>query len=290
MLNLFSPLPVLPDVPAEKDIWIEKLTELLSCARSESVEGPVAEAEALYYFDSITSTNDHMRKLAMQGAPHGSLVVAEEQTAGRGRHGREWFSPPGSGLYSSLLLRPALGIQRVGWLTLAAALAMVRTAKDAGIALDIKWPNDLECEGRKVAGILAETVTEGNWIRFIVLGTGINVNWEHEKVPDEIRDSATALSSLTHEPLNRDRFLAGYLWELSVIVSNLESDKFSVLPAVANEVMAHLAYLGEHVRITTGEGEESGIFTGLTEEGYLQLDGGRMVVTGELMTKTGETD
>ena len=290
MLNLFSPLPVLPDVPAEKDIWIEKLTELLSCARSESVEGPVAEAEALYYFDSITSTNDHMRKLAMQGAPHGSLVVAEEQTAGRGRHGREWYSPRGSGLYSSLLLRPALGIKRVGWLTLSAALAMVRTAKDAGIALDIKWPNDLECEGRKVAGILAETVTEGNWIRFIVLGTGINVNWEHEKVPDEIRDSATALSLLTHEPLNRDRFLAGYLWELSVIVSNLESDKSGVLPAVANEVMAHLAYLGERVQITTGEEEENGIFTGLTEEGYLQLDGGRKVVTGELIVKIEETD
>ena len=290
MLNLFSPLPVLPDVPAEKDIWIEKLTELLSCARSESVEGPVAEAEALYYFDSITSTNDHMKKLAMQGAPHGSLVVAEEQTAGRGRHGRKWYSPPGSGLYSSLLLRPALGIQRVGWLTLSAALAMVRTAKDAGIALDIKWPNDLECEGRKVAGILAETVTEGNWIRFIVLGIGINVNWAHEKVPDEIRDSATALSLLTTEPLNRDRFLAGYLWELSVIVSNLESDKAGVLPAVANEVMAHLAYLGERVQITTGEEEENGIFTGLTEEGYLQLDGGRKVVTGELIVKIEETD
>ncbi len=289
MLNSNNPLPFLPGVPPERDIWIEKLVELFSRARSESVEGLVEGAENLYFFNSITSTNDHLRELAQRGAPHGSLVVAEEQTVGRGRHGRQWYSPPGSGLYSSLLLRPEMGIDRVGWLTLSAALAIVRTARGKDITLEIKWPNDLECEGRKVAGILAETVTEGNHVRFVVLGAGINVNWELEKVPDSLQERGTALSLLSSEPLNRDRFLAGYLWELSSIVGNLESGKSGVMPAVASEVMAHLAYLGEQVRITTGEGEESGIFTGLTEEGYLQLDGGRKAVTGELMTKTEET-
>lgn len=237
----------------------------------------------VYFYRSISSTNDRLRELAARGVPQGTIVVTEEQTAGRGRHGRGWYSPPGAGLYSSLLLWPTIGVDRVGWITLAAALALVRVAKEEGIGLRIKWPNDVEYDGKKVAGILAETVLEGDRVEEVVLGTGINVSWEVDKVPEEIRMRGTALSLCAPVTPDRDRFLASYLWELWGIVGELESEKGNGAPAVASEMMAHLTYLGEHVRIETSEGEQSGICTGLTEEGYLQLDGGLRVVSGELI-------
>jgi len=284
----------------ERTAWIEGFAGILSAARELVLEGPDsaihcacgseiwAEVSDLgcevYYYGSISSTNDRLRDLAAEGAPRGTVVVADSQTAGRGRHGRVWYSPPGSGIYSSLLLRPEIGADRVGWITLGAALALVRIAGRYGISLNFKWPNDVESEGRKVAGILAETVSEGSRVVEVVLGTGINVNWDEGEVPEDILRRATALSMRAPAPLDRDRLLAEYLWELWGIVAELESERGTAAPAVANEVMAHMTLLGEQVRVDTGGGVESGICTGLTDEGYLQLDGGRRIVSGELVT------
>ncbi len=243
-----------------------------------------------YFYRRVPSTNDRLRELLVQGAVPGTLVVAEEQSAGRGRHGRQWYSPPGGGLYASLFLQPAVPVDRIGWIPLAAALALVRVAKQAGVSLDIKWPNDVECDGKKVAGILAETVSEGDRVHGVILGTGINVDWELDRVPEEIRNRGTALSLCASVPVDRDRLLADYLWEFWAVVDELEGERGEGLPAVASEVMSRMVHLGEQVLVRAGEDEISGICTGLTREGYLQLDGGRSVVAGELITRIGNGD
>jgi BirA family biotin operon repressor/biotin-[acetyl-CoA-carboxylase] ligase len=237
----------------------------------------------LYYYPTISSTNERVRELARQGARAGTLVLAEEQTEGRGRHGRGWYSPPGGGLYASILLEPGLEADRIGWLTLLAALSLVRAGRDAGCDLRIKWPNDVRCQGLKVAGVLAEAITQGGRIRQVVLGTGVNVVWEAERIPEPLRERATALSLCGGRTLDRDALLADYLTGLYGLLARLDGGEDG-MPAVAPEVLARLEHLGETVRVRQGDGEVSGLCTGLTPEGYLELDGGRSVAAGELVT------
>jgi BirA family biotin operon repressor/biotin-[acetyl-CoA-carboxylase] ligase len=137
------------------------------------------------------STNARARELAAAGAPHGTVVTADEQTEGRGRQGRVWVAPRGRALLYSLLLRP-LGERPL--LPLAAALAVCETAEGLapGIACKVKWPNDVQVEGRKLAGILIEARPQDDWA---VIGVGLNLSIEPEEFPPELRDVATSLNS-----------------------------------------------------------------------------------------------
>lgn len=242
----------------------------------------------LYFYGRLPSTNNRLRDLLAEGVGSGCVVVAREQTAGKGRHGRRWYSPQGGGLYVSLLLQPVLASELMGWVTLAAALALVRISKPLGASLKIKWPNDLECEGRKVAGILAEVFTEGEEIKDVVLGTGVNINWGKEEVPADISDQATTLSLCTGSEVDIDLLLASYLWEVWNLVEEMCEAGNRIPPAFASEVMAQMECLGDQVSVRTEQGKINGICTGLTLEGHLQLNGGRSVVTGELVTFTGK--
>lgn len=237
----------------------------------------------LRYYDTIASTNDRVRELTEFGSDSGTIVLAEEQSTGRGRHGRFWHSPPGGGLYFSTLLRPAIPAEYLGWIPLAGALALVRAARPLGSPLAIKWPNDVECRGRKIAGFLAEAVHEGERLQGVVLGVGINVMWKPEDLPEEIRERATALSLCTSEPVDRDRLLAAFLWEFDALFADLEREDWEEAPAISSEIMAHMSHVGEHVSVKVGENIREGICTGLTAAGYLQLDGGEGVASGELI-------
>ncbi len=237
----------------------------------------------LRYYETIASTNDRVRELAEVGSDSGTIVMAEEQSTGRGRHGRFWHSPPGGGLYFSTLLRPAMPAEYLGWIPLAGALALVRAARPLGSQLAIKWPNDVECRGRKIAGFLAEAVHEGERLQGIVLGVGINVRWKPDDLPEEIRERATALSLCTSEPVDRDRLLAAFLWEFDALFADLEREIWEQAPAISSEIMAHMSHVGDHVSVKVGESIREGICTGLTAEGYLQLDGGEGVASGELI-------
>lgn len=250
-------------------------------SRTEWGSKMVMGAEILFY-DRVRSTNDRTRTLVADGARAGTVVLAEAQSAGRGRHGRVWHSPEGGGLYFTTLLLPRMRPELLGWITLSASLALVRAARQVGAVLTIKWPNDVACEGKKVAGVLAEAIYEGERLRAIVLGTGINVIWEPERLPPEIRDRATALSCCTTAIVERDTFLASFLWEFDGLYEELEAVE-TPPPPIASEVMAHLAHIGEPVRVRTGGGIIEGICTGLTEEGYLELAGGRRIASGELI-------
>lgn len=154
----------------------------------------------IVYYDATDSTNLRIRELGDAGAPHGTLAVADRQTAGRGRRGRSWESPPGSSIYMSVLLRPDIPPDRAPMLTLVMALSVaegirqcIETGGDSGNSLEIqiKWPNDIIISGKKLAGILTEMSSQVDYINHVTVGVGINVN--RTEFPEEIRETASSL-------------------------------------------------------------------------------------------------
>ncbi len=147
----------------------------------------------LRYLPVTTSTNDEAHRAAAEGAPDGFLVVADEQTQGRGRHGRSWSAPPGQNLLASWVVRPTVGPDRWSWIPLAAALAVVDVVEAAVPASDVrvKWPNDVRLGGKKVSGILAESRLDAGGAGHVVLGIGLNVN--QAGFPAELESTATSL-------------------------------------------------------------------------------------------------
>ncbi|MCL4523334.1 MAG: biotin--[acetyl-CoA-carboxylase] ligase [Acidobacteria bacterium] len=146
----------------------------------------------IHHFFKTDSTNSVALRLGQDDEPHGALVIAEEQTAGRGRAGRSWLSEKTSGIYVSVLLRPALSPMHAPLLTLMAGLAVRdAVAEQTGLAPDIRWPNDLLLSGKKFCGILTEMHAEPDRVRYVVIGIGLNVN--HTRLPAEIEKLATSL-------------------------------------------------------------------------------------------------
>jgi BirA family biotin operon repressor/biotin-[acetyl-CoA-carboxylase] ligase len=194
------------------------------------------------------------------------------------------------GVYLSLLLRPDCEPSGAGWITLAAALAVVRAAGRFGVTAGIKWPNDVWWEGRKGAGVLAEAVlTEGRLGR-VVLGIGVNLGWGGDPPPADLVGRAGTLEEAAGRPVERDRLTAELLQELLTLLEELAATTFRAgggPPPFAGEVEARLLFRGERVRIMVGEQERTGICSGLTPEGHLRLDGGEVVVAGELVTGRG---
>jgi len=170
--------------------------------------------QVLHAFEVIGSTSDHAKGLAEEGAAHGEVVIAESQTAGRGRRGRSWASPPGKNAYFSAVLRPELPPGRAPELTLVASVAMCDAVRQAGVPAGIKWPNDLLVGGRKIAGILTELAAEPDRIQWVVLGIGVNVNARLEDFPEEVRPEVTSILLERGEPAPRALFVAACLTAL----------------------------------------------------------------------------
>ncbi|HXG55886.1 MAG TPA: biotin--[acetyl-CoA-carboxylase] ligase [Vicinamibacterales bacterium] len=182
---------------------------------------------ALHYFSEIGSTNDEAARLAHGGAPQGTTVVAAAQTAGRGRFGRSWFSPPGAGLYVSVVCRNR---RAVPYLTLTGGVAVAEGITSAtGLAVEIKWPNDIMVSmvsggpgrRRKLAGILAEASSNAGGVQFVVLGFGINLR--PAAYPADIADRATSLESELGRPADAGDILAATLVALRTRMAELDS-------------------------------------------------------------------
>src|SRR5689334_8497784 len=147
---------------------------------------------AILRLQSLPSTNDLARQLAEQGAAEGVVVLAREQTRGRGRQGRTWVSTAGQGLYLSVILRPPLEPAKAMIITLAAAVAVAETlSTDYAVAVDIKWPNDVHARGRKISGILIESAIEKSKLSYAILGVGVNLG--QRDFAGELREAATSL-------------------------------------------------------------------------------------------------
>jgi BirA family transcriptional regulator, biotin operon repressor / biotin---[acetyl-CoA-carboxylase] ligase len=171
--------------------------------------------QVLHAFDELPSTSDRAKELADDGAAHGEVVIAETQTAGRGRRGRVWVSPPRRNLYFSVVLRPDLPPTRAAELTLVASLAICDALRQAGVVhAGIKWPNDVLAGGKKIAGILTELAAEPDRVQWVVIGVGVNVNARPEDFPEELRDEATSIAIERGEPAPRALFAAACLTAL----------------------------------------------------------------------------
>lgn len=158
----------------------------------------------IYYSESLPSTNDRAKDLARQGEPEGTIVVADEQTGGRGRLGRSWLSPKGKGLWFSVVFRPPVNPSRASQLTILAAVALAGAIMDrTGLQVGIKWPNDLLLNGRKVCGILTEMSAEMDRINYLVLGAGVNVNLAPADFAGEVKETATSLMIERNGPVSR---------------------------------------------------------------------------------------
>ena len=149
--------------------------------------------QVLHWYEELGSTNDRAKELAEQGAADGEVVIAEAQSAGRGRRGRVWASPARKNLYCSVVLRPELPPSRAAELTLLGSVALCDALRQAGVDAGIKWPNDLLASGRKIAGILTELAADPDRVHWVVLGAGVNVNARAEDFPEELRGAATSI-------------------------------------------------------------------------------------------------
>jgi BirA family biotin operon repressor/biotin-[acetyl-CoA-carboxylase] ligase len=219
-------------------------------------------------FDSLPSTNTELARLASEGADEGLSILADEQTAGRGRLQRAWSSPKGAGLYFSLLLRPKISQDRWPLITFMAALAVGDALREAaGVETDIKWPNDLLSGERKICGILAEAIDTPNG-RAVVLGIGINLT--QAAFPSELANVATSVSEATGRPPEREAILAALLAALSRWYSLLNE------PAGREKIIAtwssRSSYAsGRLVSVSNGDELWQGTTSGLEQDGALRL-------------------
>ncbi len=227
----------------------------------EDVERRISETGSalgrpLFRFAGTTSTNDEAKHAAKAGAEHGATFVADSQTAGRGRQGRSWVAGSGEALLFSIVLRAPVAPARVPPLALVAGLAVRDAVAKAapGARVTVKWPNDVLIEGRKVAGILVESMTTGSKVSAIVVGIGINV---HTRVfPDELRERATSIALHAATPPERAAVLADCL-------ANLDRDAMLALHRglgiVHGRLTAADALFGQRIKSELGEGVASGI-------------------------------
>ena len=221
------------------------------------------------------STNEDAYALGRAGAPSGTVCVADSQTRGRGRMSRSWFSPPGAGLYCSVLVRPVLSLRDAGLLSFCAALAMTEAVRASGLQVSVKWPNDIVFEGRKLCGILSACEGNAGSVLFAVIGSGLNLF--PGSYPDELRDRAACLADFGIVA-DRELLLRRYLDALSETVDILEKEGFSPLRRRLESVCALMA---RPVKVSGGQQAE-GVAEGIGDHGELLLrlqDGSVLQVT-----------
>ena len=166
----------------------------------------------IQHFAEIDSTNNYAKKIASEGCAHGTVVVADRQTMGRGRIGRQWQSDSADGLWFSIVVRPELEPENIQVITLATSVAVVEAIKETqGIICGIKWPNDIILDGRKLGGILTELSAEPGHVNYVVVGIGINVNQDLEHFDYEIRQKAVSLKMYDNKPVQRSKLLGSIL-------------------------------------------------------------------------------
>ncbi len=236
--------------------------------------------------DTVDSTNTRARDLGLAGAADGTVVVAEEQSGGRGRMGRTWISPRGRNLYLSVLLRTDLPPQAISQISLCAGLAACETIGEWCDAV-LKWPNDVLVGGRKVVGILAELESRVAH-HFVVVGIGVNVNMRLEDLPDELRDKAGSLAIAVAAEVDRAR-VAGRL--LSHLESRYDELRMNGFAAIAEEWTRRSGSVGRRIRVEEPGGVVEGEVLGLAPDGALclkRLDGSEhRVIVGDVTVLDG---
>lgn len=230
----------------------------------------------IHYYREVGSTNEIARELGEQGAPAGTVVVAEAQVQGRGRLRRSWWSPPEKGIWMSVLLRPGLPPGEVFLLSFATAVAVARAIGSLlPLEVRIKWPNDILVGGKKVAGILLEIKAELDQVHYVVAGIGLNANQEEVDFPSELRSRATSLRQAFGRPVSRVHLARE-------ILTSLEEEYLSLghggRERLWQEWRQFDVTIGRQVEVVTGTEVYAGLATGITPEGklVLKLPGGEV--------------
>lgn len=221
----------------------------------------------LHIEKSVSSTNDEARRLASEGAPNGTVVLAETQTQGRGRRGRSFFSPQG-GIYLSMVLRPSMSASESVAITSCAAVAVSRAIREVcGIQAKIKWVNDLYIDDKKICGILTEAVTdlEGGGLEFLVVGIGINFCLPKGQFPQPLQEIATALYKDTPAGAIKTKLTAALIRHLYAVSQNPTD------PAIFAEYKRDNLVLGREVEVLSGARTGRAVAADITEQGHLMV-------------------
>jgi BirA family biotin operon repressor/biotin-[acetyl-CoA-carboxylase] ligase len=241
----------------------------------------------LYILPQTTSTNDEVKALALRGAPAGTVVLAEQQTHGRGRQGRTFASPAGVGIYLSLLLRPTRGtdMARLPQLTLLVAVAAAEAITAVcSASVHLKWPNDVEIDGKKVAGILTEAVLHLGEPPVVIVGIGINVNTSLEQLPSALRGRVTSLALATGTPVSRHQLIACLLAHLEDLYHTFQD---TGMTSILERWRRYGCIHGRVVQFSQAAKTKTGHVIGLDDDGALivQTVDGRQerIVSGQVI-------
>ena len=240
----------------------------------------------IQYFEELDSTNIRINELARDGAEHGTVVVADKQTAGKGRRGRTWESPSGTNLYFSILLRPEIATDKAPMMTLIMAYSVAKVLREGwDLQTEIKWPNDLVISGKKICGILTEMALDGSEIAHVVVGTGINVNMT--EFPEELQDKATSLYLEGKKLFDRKKLLNEVLKEFWKQYNKfLEAQDLSYMREAYNEILVNR---NREVLVLEPGNEYQAIAHGINDTGELlvkRVDGSEAVVyAGEVSVR-----
>lgn len=247
---------------------LRKLPDILAPSLIQPEMGENAIGHKIIHYFRADSTNDIALTLAAEGAAHGTVVLAEEQTAGRGRLGRNWYSEKSSGIYASVILRPLLSPAAAPALPLMAGVAAHRAiSATTGLAVDIRWPNDLMVNNKKVCGILTEMSAELDRLHHVVLGIGINVN--HSAMPSELGAIATSLRIEGARIYSRAQILVTLLKELEKYYQMLLDGGSGPIARAWAKVSSYAE--GKKVRVLSGGGEFRAVTAGLDPGGTLRI-------------------
>ena len=220
----------------------------------------------VYFAEEVDSTNTWGKRLAEEGAPHGTLIVADEQTQGRGRRGRSWKSPKGTNISMTLILRPDLEPSRASMLTIVMGLSVAQGLKELlELPIEIKWPNDAVLNGHKLCGILTEMSAQIDYINYVVVGTGINVNLP--EIPEDLKEIATSLLIETGHTVNRAEVIGAVMRAFARnYESFIETGDLSGLRDAYNEILANR---DRQVRVLDPKDPYEGVALGINPRGEL---------------------
>lgn len=265
-----------PDAINKEELMLKKETEVFG--------------REIHVFEKVVSTNDVARKLAAQGAPEGTIVIAEQQMQGKGRMGRSWVSTPQKGIWFSFVLRPKIMPAFAAQLIFVSAVAVCRALRrSTGLEITIKWPNDLILEGKKIVGILTELSAEIDMVNYLVVGVGINANHRPEDFPAAIREKAGSLALAAGRSFRRTDLLLQVLKELEAEYREYHEAGFS---NVIERWKALNSTLGKEVMVISGDEKFSGWAYNLDESGRLlvQREDGSVsaVIAGDVSVRAKE--
>jgi BirA family biotin operon repressor/biotin-[acetyl-CoA-carboxylase] ligase len=262
---------------------IERVPDVLSPTLLRRQMGSSPFLRRIHHFFKTSSTNITAFELGQGGEPHGTLVIAEEQTAGRGRSGRSWHSERANGVYMSVLLRPPISPLHAPLLTLLAGLALRDSIlEETGLAPDLRWPNDVLLAGKKCCGILSEMQAEPDRVHFLVTGIGVNVN--HTSLPEEISGLATSLRMITGRLHSRLQIVVRLLRKLESYYNQFVNEGPAPIVERFQEVSSFAR--GKRVRISTPVESYVGMTEGLEPHGLLRVRRGdgrvETVISGDV--------